>query len=484
MLGARTPTLRQKTRNPNTGEIHYRTTVSHTCENSTAKIKTLKTLNRTLLGEEVRKNETTTKMPTMETQTDIPPRARDEELHQKMDKLFDRFDSVEKKCDGYQTSLEFTQEEVLELKEENATLKASLNELSLEIQRNTYAIEKLNTKQGKVETTIRKRNLIIDGVPESQAGRENLHEIVCQLLSEMKITKPIDYDAVYRLGPKPGKYPRQILIAFIRQDDRNMVYARRTHLRNSPHFSRVWISEDVTPQTRRTRNVIRDVAKEARDRGARCQATPTSVTINDTKYTEENLEDLPSEFATDKSRMKKLGDTIAYGSEHAPFSNLYPAKVPIKKRNYLSSEQAFRHIRAKENKHHNIAARILWSRDPYDIMDLDRHMPLTEEWKKKEDFELFKCMYRKYEANEGLRDLLLTTGDLELAEATGNKKWATGASIHSTAMKNHTWTGENRQGKHSMKIRDYFKLNAGEYEGVATPDPVTDSFLEHLYKQE
>ena len=181
--------------------------------------------------------------------------------------------------------------------------------------------------------------------------------------------------------------------------------------------------------------------------------------------------------------MKKVGDTIAYGSEHAPLSNLYPAKVPIKSRDYLCSEQAFRHIRATENNQLNIAACIWWSRDPYEMIDLDRNMELTEEWKKKEDFVLFKCMFRKFEENADLRELLISTGDMELAEATRSMKWATGASLNSNAMKNHTWTGDNRQGKHNMKIRDYFNLNADEYANGTSAKPVTDSYLEHLYKE-
>ena len=339
-------------------------------------------------------------------------------------------------------------------------------------------------KQENLENVTRKRNLLFEGVPEAPAGRENLHDTVCKLLSEMGIQRQIDYDAAYRLGQKPGKFPRPIIIAFIRQDDRNMVFASRIQLKNSRLFARVWVSEDVTPRTRRTRNVIREVVKEVRNQGARCSAPPSSLMINDKKFTEDNLEDLPPAFAVEKVKMKKIGDTIAYQSEHAPFSNLYPARVPIKKRNYLSSEQAFRHIRATDNKHYNVAARILWSRDPYEMMDLDKNMELSKQWKEKEDFVLFKCMFRKFEANEELREILLSTGDFELAEATRNAKWATGASINSTAMKNHTWTGENRQGKHSMKIREYFKMNQDEYANNPNPDPVSDSFLEHLYAEE
>ena len=117
-------------------------------------------------------------------------------------------------------------------------------------------------------------------------------------------------------------------------------------------------------------------------------------------------------------------------------------------------------------------------------MEAHEDLVLSEHWKRKEDFVLFKCMFRKFEANQDLRELILDTGDLELAEVTQNMKWATGASINSTKMKTHTWTGENKQGKHSMKIREYFKMNEEEYAGNANPQPVSDSYLEHLYKEE
>ena len=422
-------------------------------------------------------------MPSSETKTDtFSP--RDEEMHQKIDRLVDRFDKVETTSNEYKTSLEFTQAEVKDLREENAALKEAYQELSLEIQRNTYAIRKMGIKQENMETNVRKRNIVFKGIPESLDGKENLHEVIHQIFAEMGIEKPISYDAAYRIGAKPGKYPRPLLVSFIRLDDRNLIFSRRVELRNSHHFNKVWLSEDITSRTRRARNVFREVAKEARNQGARCMATPNSVTINDAKYTEENLDDLPPQFAVEEAKMKKMGDTIGYGSEHAQFSNLYPARVPIKKKNYLSSEQAFRHIRATENGRPNIAARIWWSKDPYDIMDLDRNLAVSEEWKKKEDFVLFKCIFRKYETNEDLRDVLLSTGDMELAEATRSTKWATGASINSVAMKNHTWTGENRQGKHSMKVRDYFRNNSVEYPQGCPYEPVSDSFLEHLYKEE
>ena len=486
------PTLRKTIRDPRTGQLHHRTPSSHyqipKTTNTNTTTQKQSTTGKSKLISPKKGISTSTNMPAAETQTEKNAEGtrRDEEMHRKLDSLAERFDKIEENSDEYKTSLEYTQEEVKELKEENTALKEALYELSMEIKRNTYAIQGLTVKQENLDTNARKRNLILEGVPErlDQGGRENLHEVVCTFLSEMGITKPVEYDAAYRIGPKPGKHPRPLLISFMRQDDRNFIYSKRSQLRNSPHFSKVWVSEDVSSRTRRVRGIIREVAKEARNQGVHCVATPVSVTINHRKYTETTLDDLPPEFAVEKTKMKKIGNTIAYRSEHAPLSNLYPTNVPIGKHNYLSSEQAFRHIRATENKAPNVAARILWSRDPYDMMEADKDLTLTDSWKQKEDFVLFKCMFRKFEANQELRELILSTGDLELAEATQNPKWATGASINSTKMKTHTWTGENRQGKHSMKIRGYFKLNMEEYEGNMDPKPVSDSYLEHLYKEE
>ena len=492
MYATRITTLRKTTKDPRTGQLHHRKPSSHCpvpeqIATNTSNLKVPDTEPTNFLSQN-NSIPTTNTMPAAETQTegDTVGPIRDEELHQKLDSFVGRFDKIEKISEGYKVSLEFTQEEVKELKEENISLKEALQELSLEIKRNTYAIQGLTTKHENLDTNTRKKNLIFEGLPErqDQGGRENLHEAICQILSELGITKPVEYDAAYRLGQnKQGKHPRPLLVSFVRQDDRNFIFSKRAQLRDSPHFSRVWVSEDVSSRTRRVRGVIREVAKEARNQGAHCVATPNSVTINHRKYTEATLDDLPPEFAVEKTKMKKMGDTLAYRSEHAPFSNLYPANTPVGKHNYLCSEQAFRHIRATENKSPNVAARILWSRDPYDMMEADRDLTLTESWKKKEDFVLFKCMYRKFEANQELRELLVSTGDLELAEATRNQKWATGASINSTMMKTHTWKGENKQGKSTMKIREYFRMNAEEYERNGNPEPVSDSFLEHLYKE-
>ena len=90
-----------------------------------------------------------------------------------------------------------------------------------------HAIQKLTKKQGNLETSTKKRNLVFDSIPEQQqqGSREILHDIICSMFSDMGIAKPIDYDLAYRVGAKVGRTPRPILVSFIRLDDRNIIYA-------------------------------------------------------------------------------------------------------------------------------------------------------------------------------------------------------------------------------------------------------------------
>ena len=150
-------------------------------------------------------------MPSTETQTEMAHQHRDEELHKKLNFLAERFNVVEKNQEDFKTSLKFTQEEVKDLKEENESLKESLLEMSLEIQRNTYAIQKLTGKQANLETNTKKKNLILEGVPELQQrdSRENLQDTICAIFAEMGISKPIDYDLAYRIGNYEGKLQDQ-----------------------------------------------------------------------------------------------------------------------------------------------------------------------------------------------------------------------------------------------------------------------------------
>ena len=171
MYATRILTLRKTIKDPRTGQLHIRKSSGH-CqpdggELDTSILETTETENSptTLLNTDT---QLTTIMPAAETQTEGTAQTslRDEEMHRKLDTLVDRFDKIEKISGEYEVSLEFTQDQVKGLKEENAVLREALQELSLECKRNTHAIQGLTTKQENLDTITRKRNLVFEGLPE------------------------------------------------------------------------------------------------------------------------------------------------------------------------------------------------------------------------------------------------------------------------------------------------------------------------------
>ena len=170
MYAARIPTLRKTIKDPRTGQLHHRSSRGHYQNLNTDannSILNLTDKDETLSPSPIITTPTTAEMPAAETQTDEGTQApRDDELHRKLDTLADRFEKIEKISDDYKISLEFTQGEVKDLQQENVELKEALAELSLEIKRNTHAIQGLTTKQENVDTLTKRRNLVFEGVPE------------------------------------------------------------------------------------------------------------------------------------------------------------------------------------------------------------------------------------------------------------------------------------------------------------------------------
>ena len=93
------------------------------------------------------------------------------EYHAKVNALAIRLSSVETGCADYCESLEFTQGQVADLREEKTDLCAYFDSLELEINRNAYALHKIEAKQDKLEITSKKSNLVLDGVPETVGGK-------------------------------------------------------------------------------------------------------------------------------------------------------------------------------------------------------------------------------------------------------------------------------------------------------------------------
>ena len=229
-----------------------------------------------------------------------------------MTKMDERFDKVEEKIGKYEESLEFTQAEVDDLKKQNNKLKRYIDSLHTIVEKNVYQLEKLESKFDKLETASKKHQLVVEGVPELSRGEERIEGVVRDLFDALKLPREVEVDICHRVGQFNKHRTRPILISFYGMADRNLVYENRANLAKTKAFARTWINEDLGQVAKRTRNVVRQVAKQAQRTGREFSATKYAVYIDNKKYDETNFKELPDEVSMETMKMQVYGNTLYY----------------------------------------------------------------------------------------------------------------------------------------------------------------------------
>ena len=325
----------------------------------------------------------------------------------------------------------------------------------MEDRRTQFQVKDMADKIDRIDSVTKKRNLLFEGIPEAEGRRENTDKLICEVLDNMNINKGINFEACYRVGMFSKSRPRRVLVTFERQVDRDLVYARRMELKGSSTHARVWINEDVSPASKRKREIIRLISREAQQQGIDCRTGKYAIHIEKAKFDENNFEELPSSLQPASLKQVKIDDkTLAYQSEHAPLSNFFPSLIVIGKHKFFCAEQAFQFLRAKCLNKPLAATRIYLSRDVRYIKQLGHDLGTSEEWEAQQFDYMYICLKKKFEQNPPLKTLLLNTGDMELVEATPDKTWGCGATLSSNVIRRHTWSGQNRHGKILMTVRD------------------------------
>ena len=378
-----------------------------------------------------------------------------DDLNEVFGRIGDRFNRMEDALDEYQVSLEYSQKEVDQLKAENKLLKKELETIKKEGKRSEYQVKELEDKFDRIDTTVRKKNLVLEGIPETDHGvKEDVHRTVYKVMDQMRIDYPIECDTCFRTGLYSRNRPRPVVVTFLKSSDRDHVFAKRTSLKNSKDYSNVWVNEDLAPAIRRTKTMVRLIARQAQEKGIACRNNKFSVTVNDVKYDERSLTELPPPLSTQNIKQIQIDtNTIAYQSEYAPLSSMYPAKVKIGEQEYDTSEQAFQHIRAKKHKKMLLAERILLCKKTYTIKQMGDEITPSQEWNDCEEDVMYSIQLRKFNQNPELADMLIATGTCQLVEATPSRKWGAGATLSSNILRRHEWKGENRHGKILMTVR-------------------------------
>ena len=380
----------------------------------------------------------------------------------KVEDLEKRSTRMEDMLTDLRSSLEFSQKEIDDLKSENLLLRRRLEDIEMEEERSVYQLKKIEDKVDKVETSGKKRNLVIEGMPEIDGGREDINKVIWTLFDQMNIGKDIEIDTCYRVGAYSKRRTRPISVSFVRQSDRDLVYSRRMNLGRSRDFRKVWVNEDLGAQSKKARNMVRMITKQAEIQGVDHKTGKYAIHVDRVRYDENNFDDLPANLTPASVKQVQIDDqTIAYQSKHAPYSNFHPSTIGIGERKFNCAEQAYHYIKAKTMSKHLIAARIYLSRDPEEMKKLGEDIGTTDLWEAKKFDTMYFCIKAKFEQNPDLLELLLKSGDCEMVEATPSRLWGCGATLSSNVLKKQEWQGENRHGKILMTVREELRHTFG-----------------------
>ena len=334
-------------------------------------------------------------------------------------------------------------------------MKKKLEAVEIEDKRTQFQTNALEDKIDRLETSSKKKNLIIEGVPEPEGRKEDVEKTVGNLFDQLAVGMGINFESCFRMGPYTKGRPRPIFLTFEKQTDRNLIHAKRLDLRRTADFQRVWINEDLGLISKRKRGIIRMIAREAALQGVDCRTGKYAIHIDNVRYNNDNLDELPPRLQPAQLKQIQVNPTtLAYQSIHAPFSNFFPSQIKLGQHNFFCAEQAFQFVHAKTMNKHLVATKIYLSRDVHYIKQMGADLGTSEEWEGKRFEVMYACLKKKFEQNEGLQTLLLKSGSLELVEATPDYLWGCGATLSSNVLRRGEWKGRNKHGEILMVVRE------------------------------
>ena len=176
------------------------------------------------------------------------------------------------KLNELQYSLEYTQREnddlkqnIKALKDENNNLKKDANYCIDATQAMKRKIADLDEKIDAMDDKQRKTNLIISGLNEdANENNEQCHQKIIKLIKEQLDIPDIDITAAYRIGKFSSQDKRRdVLVRFRTIDERDSVFKRKIKLRGQ----NVFIREDFCKETLEVRKHLLPRLREARNEG-------------------------------------------------------------------------------------------------------------------------------------------------------------------------------------------------------------------------
>jgi ribA/ribD-fused uncharacterized protein len=333
----------------------------------------------------------------------------------------------------------------------------------------------LNDRMVSLESYSRRDNLLFNGVKEEP--NEDCAEKIYELLeTTMGIAEARTMRLVrcHRLGKPPStktptgtqSRPRTIICRFNWYGDRQTVWKAKTQLKDTEYN----IQEDFPKEIMDKRKILTPIMYAAKRRKQTAFLVVDKLHVvtgvGDNKVTDiydvNSLDKLPPALDPKYVSTVKKNKTFAFFGQNCPLSNFYPAPFVTGGETYRHVEEYFFVQKAELANDDVMKNRIRNAKTPADCKCLGYNIKIDKKrWEQQEVAVMTKALQEKFSQNPAVKDYLMQTADLTLAEASPSDKfWGTGVGLGKLAAskeKKFKWTGKNKLGELLMNLRTQYK---------------------------
>ena len=312
------------------------------------------------------------------------------------------------------------------------------------------------------ESYSRRENLVIRGVAEA----ENEDDAACKQIARDFFVQnlglsnadagSIILERCHRLGKQLHFRKRPIIVRFKHYADREMIWSKRSQLRNKS----VSIHENFATEVEFRRRLLYPILSAAKKSGKyeRCFLNGDVLKINGKDYTVSNLCDLPHDLHPSTFGVKENDQCIVFGGIHSPYyfmSNFYNAPTTYRNIVFDDVEHAYQYAKAMHFKDIDSSDNILCAKTPSMAKHIGSKVKnfKVKEWSSVREDIMLELLRSKFAPNSDIANKLVTTSGKSLAEAGQSDTYSIGMFIsHKDVFKTDKWA-KNLLGKLLMKVR-------------------------------
>lgn len=353
------------------------------------------------------------------------------------------------------------------------TIKEELkNELIQEMSENIKANNKevkqdMNFELMKEKAFNKRHNIVMFGLPDNEFPEDDLRDVVNFFKKRMNL-RNLRIEDTYRLGLYGNinsDKPRPLVITFSNIKDRWAVWNRRRRIKYV-ESTPIWLHEDLPKQLRSEFRVLQRIAKVANmnpEKFGEARVKEYKLHLNGQIYGTEQLHLLPQELSPHAVYSPRSEEALVFFTRNSPFSNHFPCNFQLEGRSFVGVEQYLAVHRAYLSRNRSLAREAMETKDPADhkvILNRLRKEHI-EEWKEKAPQLILAASRAKYSQNQLLKNLLISTNQLRIGEASRDSFWGIGIPLENAdALDTSKWAMHgNLLGETLMKVREELTKN-------------------------